>query len=533
MAFVAGVTEASNISGKAIQDSLNKMDKQSLLRNARMLDNNYNNNNYGFQIDGSFNIAFESCTSLSVLTDEVMESVGNGYGAFTATKDYVVFTASNNYGSTQFAMDISTFVTSMASTILTENENYCEVCAEAQQSCLYSTQSQSYNGYYGAQQQSYSGAYSSSGQQQQSNGGGGNRKLDEATGDMEPVDCNTCKSICSEQTYQGYNYQSMYYTEQAAGWLSNVAQCQEMTYDDGYAINNNNGYSKYASSSYSAYNGNRYQSQEQQQQQYEQQAQQDADYELYAGLMCNSAGTGMEIGVFMDDECTVWNSEKSFSSMLSSGSAPYSYYVKTKNLIEYIFTQPVSCKASEYFSPYDADAQQGYYQQQQYKNQYNYDAYQVPEANEGCQALFDGTQVSVTDICYSDGGYDNQGSYSGEYTYYGNDGWETYTYDIMDTEDQFQVCTSIRAQLDGGTAHTTMSQSKKSNLYNYKNNKSMGDVFDGSATAMQRMSGDNIFLILAAVLVVFLGLFVFAKACWSRRGNQDKKEALISKGEIS
>eukprot|EP00980_Cylindrotheca_fusiformis_P018582 scaffold6158_cov67-Cylindrotheca_fusiformis.AAC.3 len=109
-----------------------------------------------------------------------------------------------------------------------------------------------------------------------------------------------CSSICSEQPYQGYNYQNMYSTEEAAEWLENVAQCQQLNYDEGYAIYSNNGYSY--TRSYSSYNGNRYQSQEQQQQQYEQQQAQ--QYEMYAGMMCNAAGTGMEIGIFLDDECT-------------------------------------------------------------------------------------------------------------------------------------------------------------------------------------------------------------------------------------
>jgi hypothetical protein len=519
---LTGATEAANISGKEIQDRMNKMDKHSLLRKARVLEN------YGFQIDGSFNIEFDSCTSLSVLTDEVMESVGNGYGAFTSTKDYVVFTASNNYGSSQFAMDISTFATSMASTILTENENYCEVCAEAQQSCLYGS---SNNAYYGGQQQNNG---SNSGQQQ-NNGyqtsNGGNRNLEDATGDTEPIDCNTCKSVCSEQTYQGYTYQSTYYTEQAAEWLQEVAACQLMDYDNGYNLSNDNAYSKYgsySSGSSSAYNGNKYQSQQQQQQQYTYQAQQEQEYEMYAGMMCNAAGTGMEIGVFMDEECTVWNSGKSFSSSLAGGSAPYNYYSKTKNLIEYIFTQPVSCKATAYYSPFDADYQQNYQ-----NDDYNYNQYQTPESNEGCQSLFDGTQVSVSDSCYSGDDNENQGSYSGAYTYYSSNGWQTYTYDIMDTEDQFQICTSIQAQLSGSGTHTTNTQSKKKNLYNYKNNQKMEDIFEGSSERMGAMSGGDIFVIVIGVFLGIIGLYVFVKVCWSRRGNQDKKEALISSREIS
>jgi hypothetical protein len=507
---LTGATEASNMSGQEIQDRMNKMDKHSLLRKARVLENS------GFQIDGSFNIKFDSCTSLSVLTDEVMESVGNGYGAFVASKDFVVFTASNNYGSTKFAMDISTFATSMASTILTENENYCEVCADAQQSCSYGASSTT----------NYSG-------QQQNNGSnngyqmsnGGNRDLGDGTGDIEAIDCNTCNSVCSEKTYQGYTYQSTYYTEQAAEWLQEVAACQLLDSDDGYNLYNlynDNASSKYgsnsansansANSSNNGYNGNQYEYQQQ----------------LYAGMMCNAAGTGMEIGVFMDEECTVWNSEKSFSSTLTEGSGPYKYYSKTKNLIQYIFTQPVSCKATQYFSPYNTDDQQNYQNQ---NDDYNYNQYQVPEANEGCQSLFGGTQVSVSDSCYSGDDNESQGSYSGEYTYYSSHGWQTYTYDIMDTEDQFQICTSIQAQLSGGSTHTTNTQAKKKNLYNYKNNQKMEGVFHGSS--MGAMSGQDIFVIVISVFLAIIGLYVFAKVCWSRRGNQDKKEALLSSREIS
>eukprot|EP00980_Cylindrotheca_fusiformis_P010172 scaffold2261_cov124-Cylindrotheca_fusiformis.AAC.20 len=312
---LARAKKVGSVDSFAIQESLNKMDKESLLRNARALQNN----DAAFSIDGSFNIQFDGCTSLAVLSDEVMESVESGAGAFKATKDFVIFSAYNNYGSTQFAMDISTFVTAMASTILTENENYCEVCSEAQQSCMYNSQQQQNGAYYGAQQQS-NGNYGNTNMNNGNDGNGanygnngnngyqnnGNRKLEEMA--KEPIDCDTCSSICSEQPYQGYNYQNMYSTEEAAEWLENVAQCQQLNYDEGYAIYSNSGYSY--TRSYSSYNGNRYQSQEQQQQQYEQQQAQ--QYEMYAGMMCNAAGTGMEIGIFLDDECTVYDSAKTF-----------------------------------------------------------------------------------------------------------------------------------------------------------------------------------------------------------------------------
>jgi hypothetical protein len=65
--------------------------------------------------------------------------------------------------------------------------------------------------------------------------------------------------------------------------------------------------------------------------------------DLMAGWMCNEAGTGMEIGVFVDDECTLYNSMKSYSKLLEDGAEEWEYYGKSQRVVNYLFKNQFDC----------------------------------------------------------------------------------------------------------------------------------------------------------------------------------------------
>lgn len=552
---------ASSINQDTIERSLKQVDKKKLLRNARELNGNMyyaynangknvnyqyqsqsqyqynqyqqqkqkNNQNYGnnqyydFQIDGTFSLRFETCASMTILDDTVKQDAQSGYVYHTA-KDFVVFKATNNKKVEKtFAIDIPTFVNTLAETVLSENYNYCQLCYEAIDTCMYWTPGDS-----------------SSSQQIQQGGNqygyqmanGANRRLEDA--DMEPIDCGTCKKVCGEQM-SAYNYNSQYTDESAMGWLQTISQCTQLSYDDGYMLGNlqygnylnANGYNAAYSNNNNNNANNNYQ------QSYNQ-----VYGQIYAGLMCNADGSGIEIGLFKDEDCTIWDPVDTFKSTLQAGTEPYIYYTKTKDLVEYVFQANVSCRDTQYYNPYgNSNNNNNYYQYNKNGNKNN--AYQVPQANEGCQDLFGGGYT--IDLSSGDCGngaqnsaysYNGQsladGSIYGEYTFYGSSGKQTYSYDITDVDDQYQICTSLGKQLAKGTTHTTNTQSKNNNLYQYKNNLSVG------SRIQENLSGDDIFLIILGVLFGVAAVFFSYKAHLIRKcSNRDKRQALISAGDLS
>ncbi|CAJ1956849.1 unnamed protein product [Cylindrotheca closterium] len=567
VAIVAFADASTGINKETIERSLKQVDQTKLLRNARELynkntnnygsnnnnngnqyqsqsqyqynmyqqqkqnSNQYNGNNqnqnYQFQVDGSFSLRFETCTSLTILDDNVMESADNGSVLHTA-KDFVIFKATNNKKvQKRFAVDIPTFVNTIAETILSENYSYCEVCNDAIDTCLYTSSgtSSSYQGnQYGYQMAN-----------------GGNRRLQ--NGDTEPIDCATCKKVCGAQM-TAYSYQSEYTDESAMGWLETISQCAQLSSDDGYQLNNlqygnylsTNGDSVYTNSNNGNVNSNGYYNYQGQQQQYSGQQQQTYDQvygEIYAGLMCNADGTGMEIGLFKDEDCTIQNPADAFKNTLVEGTEPYIYYTKTKSVVEYLFQAPVSCKGTTYYNPYDNA--NGYSS----NSDNSYSSYQVPQANEGCQDLFGGDYTldlssgDCSNVGQNNGNYYNNqaqedGSQYGEYTYYSSSGWKTYSYDITDGDDMFQVCTSLEKQLEAGSTYTTSTQARSNNLYEYTHNMSVNELL------REKLTGDDIFLIIVGVLAGLAAVLFCFKTFWRRRrANRDKRQALINAGEMS
>jgi hypothetical protein len=431
-------TNASSMSGQEIFNKISLSDKQGLLRNAfvleeRKLANNYNYQQYNAygqqqqqqqQIDGSFTINFNTCTSLRILDDDVMEYASNG-GSFQASKDYVIFTAYNDYSTRKYAIDIPTFVSSIIGMILQENENYCDVCAEAKDQCLYNNYGNSGGAAYYQNQNS---AY-----QMSNSDGDGNRflRMLQYENYAEPIDCQTCAAICSDDNNQ---YQYAYTTEESAEWLEAMGECQQV-------YNQNQAYNTYSGN---YYNNEQVYYQNQQQNggnDGNQNQKQDAYMNnnlSYASFMCNSAGTGMEFGLFKDEACTIYDSSAVFTSFLSRGTAEWMYYQKTKQLVEYIFKEPISCMDTEYINPFENynvnNANQQYQQNQSYNrnngNGQNYGA----EANDGCQTLIgNGVSTLVSNSCYTlnENNNDNNnvqqyysdGDTYGEFNYYSNDGW--------------------------------------------------------------------------------------------------------------
>ena len=62
----------------------------------------------------------------------------------------------------------------------------------------------------------------------------------------------------------------------------------------------------------------------------------------YSGWMCNSDGSGIEIGVFIDQYCRMYNRQLNYVSMMVD--QDYQYFFQSQDIIPYMFTDIIECR---------------------------------------------------------------------------------------------------------------------------------------------------------------------------------------------
>jgi hypothetical protein len=233
---------------------------------------------------------------------------------------------------------------------------------------------------------------------------------------------------------------------------------------------------------------------------------------LYAGLICNEKGDGVEIGVFMDEDCTLYTTVKSFTDVMTT--ADKTYYSMSQEIVQYTFTNQFDCQdiEIEYTNPYAED--------QDEEEEEEEDDGEAPEAAEYCADLFDNT-VNMYDCSGGDDGDDEDGNDDGEqdenlYTY------EWYSYEISDedAEDAQAVCKVLNGfDTDAGTSKsykgkTVYDSTSSGSLYTYQRANGTGDMSGGSVFAI---------VLFGLLIVGGIGFFVMSK-----KSSDSKRAPLIN-----
>lgn len=155
------------------------------------------------------------------------------------------------------------------------------------------------------------------------------------------------------------------------------------------------------------------------------------DLYTYSGFMCNSDGSGIEIGVFLDENCRMYNRNLHYSSIMAD--EDYQYYFQSQDVIPYMFTDVIECRDLSYVQYVDEDT---YSAMQSQGNYYYNQGYGV--VSEACQALFYGDYMPRSmSYCgqvknwtdaelaqYTANGYNNQNQNNGN----NNNGYNMYQY---------------------------------------------------------------------------------------------------------
>lgn len=169
------------------------------------------------------------------------------------------------------------------------------------------------------------------------------------------------------------------------------------------------------------------------------------DYEMYVGFMCSSnGGNGVELAIFLDDQCTMYTNLKAFSDIPSY----YIYnnadiFTKAETYIKKAFTDTTSCLDEEFDDP--SNQSNGDDDNNNANN--NGGDY---EANEYCSGIFEAGTLAFNS-CASNN--DDQNNYSNNQN--DDDQYSFYAYD-MDydgDEDLNEVCYVLQGMEGAYTYH--------------------------------------------------------------------------------
>jgi len=470
-----------------------------------------------FEITGKYSIQFNTCTSMSVENDEMIEDENllamAANGDLVSDKDYILFNVCETeycsyYSEDQkmtFIAEVGTYFQAISQYLPNKVEEYCEACEENYDYCYAEAMGQTYypEGYeQEEEEEEQSEDEESQDEGDEDEGDEGDRRKLKVKGRklkqneiVKFVDCQMCADYeCLDfhtQTTNGYYDEDGEYVEaeldDAMEWLNGFSECAETN----------------------AYMDN---------------------YQVYSNLMCNSAGTGIEIGLFMDDECTLYTPKLAFKDIMQD--ADKTYYNMISDVVEFTFTnQGIECYNPEvvwynqvdYYYEQMEQAQNGEEEEEE-----DDEEEEEPEAAEWCQEL---VQEDVAVDVYDCGGYADEDEEEEEdqnddgYVYYD---WYTYELTEEQKDEIGSVCAvytgmiaAANAEVDANdgsysayTPHTTYNPEHE-NLFNYETNSSSS-------------SGGKVFgwILLACVAIGAAGYFTMQKS-----QSNDKKKPLITEAE--
>jgi hypothetical protein len=198
------------------------------------------------------------------------------------------------------------------------------------------------------------------------------------------------------------------------------------------------------------------------------------DNPMYVGFMCSpNGGNGVELAIFLDDQCTMYTNMKAFSDIPSY----YIYnsndiFTKTETYIKKTFTETTSCLEEEFDDP---------------ANQSNGDDDNAAvnnggEVNEYCSGIFEAGALAFSSCASNNDDQNNYGNSQND-----DDKYSFYAYDMNydGDEDLNEVC-SVLQQMEG--AYTYHYDSTNSGSW-YSSSSSSGSGTSGSSSSSQSSKG--------------------------------------------
>eukprot|EP00934_Nitzschia_sp_Nitz4_P001801 Nitzschia sp. Nitz4//scaffold15_size197535//106483//108073//NITZ4_001586-RA/size197535-augustus-gene-0.211-mRNA-1//1//CDS//3329537739//1801//frame0 len=260
------------------------------------------------------------------------------------------------------------------------------------------------------------------------------------------------------------------------------------------------------------------------------------NFPLYSGLMCNADGDGVEFGVFLDYECTKYNTQKQYKKVVKSND--WSMLSKMPSLIEFMFTSSISCKDDnevKYMNAYQpiyndwGQLVEGEEEMEQVFEEEGNTCKLGESINDSCDALFLDNELhfSLADCLRSAPEWSSNYQYSQQYSneYYDTSDvdadWKAlrlYKYDLSmsDLNNLGQICHKVALAYNSGKHTNVFSESGSGSMFDYssaQNNYYASSLHD-TVIPLRRLSGGEKFVIyllefIAVGVVAFAGYRVY------------------------
>ncbi|KAL7547236.1 hypothetical protein ACHAWF_010551 [Thalassiosira exigua] len=310
-----------------------------------------------FEVDGSYSLKFSQCVDLKLMDEDLFDDEFVSYtkaGQIVSTKSYVLFHVCQDndcyYESEDdlYLVDLSTYAGNVASAFAASRNAYCDSCDTYYYDTCVAAQGDD-----GANDDAANDdggddavAYDDAGGYYAANDddGGGQRRRDRGLATTY-IDCDTCQAYgClddgDDNNGNNQNQNQNGDDDPVLEFIEGVAEC----FNTGVKWN---------------------------------------DEELYVGFMCSPySGDGVELAVFLDNECTVYTTLKAFGDMPSW----YLYdsdstFEAAETHIKSAFTETLPCQYETFGDPANQNGDDAY--------NYNNDDNNGNEATEYCQNIFE------------------------------------------------------------------------------------------------------------------------------------------------
>jgi len=354
-AFILAIGTTSVVEGSSFfrkNVDMSQVDMDMLMASARSLSSAKSVRTLAeVDLTGYDSIIFKSCQSLSVQTNSGSQTVNELVSSGTArgVQSYVEFDVCDSQycyeeGSrTSYVVPLSDYMKAFSEFLPTKQTEYCEGCINNNDYC----QIQYYaNSNVEMPREYYYDQYGNGG------GGGNRRRLQDQQVNnkfYEAINCDLCRSYnCLYTENEEYNSRIAWTQENSKAWINNMASCYQNPNRPVYIDGNN---------------------------------------QASFAFICNAEGNGVEIGVFLDDECTIYDSGIHFGDVM--GPSDYYFYTQSKANVQYIFDNSFSCydPEVEYVSPnqYEALAAENVHEMGE----------EAPEASQYCTNVFTGNTAPM------------------------------------------------------------------------------------------------------------------------------------------
>jgi len=479
----------------------------------------------GFEITGKYSIQFNTCISMTVQNADLaadanfIEMAANG--DLVSDRDYILFNVCETEYCSYYAeedkmtfiAEVGTYFQAISQYLPTKVEEYCEACEDNYDYCYaLSTGAQYYpEGYEEEEEEEEEDDEDDEDDEDEDEDERRLRRLTQKSPKprklrrklednyvLKFVDCQMCA-----------DYECLDFHESSAnGYYDEDGEYVEAELDD--AMEWLNGFSACAETN--AYLD---------------------DYLVYSNLMCNAEGTGLEVGLFLDENCLMYTSKLAFADIMQD--ADNTYYNMISDVVEFTFTnEGIECYNPEVVWYNEVDY---YYEQMEAAENGDDEAEEEdedeeeeeePEAAEWCQELVqEDVAVDVADC----GGYEAEEEEEGDDDYAAQYDWYVFDLTANQYEDIGAVCLvySTEGQVtdddgnagNGGYVSNTVYNGDNEGLFNY----------DKASASGGGMSGGAIFFVILVVVACAGGAAAFFMK--KSGGSADKKKPLINEGTMA